>query len=617
MDLTRALEVAVSAAHAAGELLRREFFRAGGPRGEPGHCPADGEAEVLIRERLMAAFPDHGFVAEEAPEHDRPPRVLAGPTWFVDPNDGTSDFQRGLRGATVSIGLVQDGVPVLGVVLAHTAPFGGQRLFTWAEGLGPARVDGRPLPSLDPAPLRSLDLVVVSGGAADRVRGMAGSVGPARFRPQSSAAYRLALAAAGEARAAVTLGRPRALDVVAGHALLRGVGGVMLDEGGREPRYPTAGGSRLVHCFGGPPAVAAALAARDWRPATGQREPVKLTAPALGRLLEDAGQLRRAQGALLGQLCGDALGAQVEFLAPEEIARRHPGGVRELADGGEWNTLAGQPTDDSELALALARALVEAGGFDEGRVAEAYAAWMASDPFDVGGTIRAALTPAAQALAAGQRGAAVAAVARAAARPESKANGALMRVSPLGVAGHAARPAALWGWARADAALTHPAAVCQDASGVMALAIAQAVHTGACGAALADRAEAQAAQLGAGEEVRAALAAARHGPPASFVEHAGLVSIALQNAFHLLRREVPLEEALVETVGRGGDPDTNAAIAGALLGAAQGVEAVPARWREAVLSCWPVSGLPGVKRARPPACWPVDALVLAERLAGL
>ena len=56
----------------------------------------------------------------------------------------------------------------------------------------------------------------------------------------------------------------------------------------------------------------------------------------------------------------------------------------------------------------------------------------------------------------------------------------------------------------------------------------------------------------------------------------GWVLLALQNAFCHLRRGATVEDALVATVGKGGDTDTNAAIAGALLGAADGLGAIPA-----------------------------------------
>jgi len=69
----------------------------------------------------------------------------------------------------------------------------------------------------------------------------------------------------------------------------------------------------------------------------------------------DTGILSRAQGCLLGQLAGDALGSLVEFQTPEQIRQEYPNGVRELVDGGTWNTIAGQPTDDSEVALRMTR----------------------------------------------------------------------------------------------------------------------------------------------------------------------------------------------------------------------------------------------------------------------
>ncbi|MCY1365910.1 Fructose-1,6-bisphosphatase/inositol-1-monophosphatase [compost metagenome] len=42
--------------------------------------------------------------------------------WVVDPNDGTSDFLRGRRGSAVSVGLLHNAVPVLGVVYAPVTP---------------------------------------------------------------------------------------------------------------------------------------------------------------------------------------------------------------------------------------------------------------------------------------------------------------------------------------------------------------------------------------------------------------------------------------------------------------------------------------------------------------
>src|SRR6476659_1030687 len=97
--------------------------------------------------------------------------------------------------------------------------------------------------------------------------------------------------------------------------------------------------------------------------------------------------LVRAQGCLLGQLAGDALGSMVEFESGEEIRWRYPGGLRVIESSPVWGTMAGQPTDDSELALGLARALVTLNDYDAERIGSVYVDWLESSPFDIGGTI--------------------------------------------------------------------------------------------------------------------------------------------------------------------------------------------------------------------------------------
>jgi len=92
-------------------------------------------------------------------------------------------------------------------------------------------------------------------------------------------------------------------------------------------------------------------------------------------------QIDRAQGCLLGQLAGDSLGSLVEFQAPDDIRREYPKGVSEIADGGTWNTIAGQPTDDSEMALLLALMLADQGRYDPEEARKAYIFWLDSGPW--------------------------------------------------------------------------------------------------------------------------------------------------------------------------------------------------------------------------------------------
>src|SRR6185436_6453847 len=96
IDLSAALGTACAAVAQARELLLAECARPDGPRGEIGHCPADDEAEWVIRERLLAAFPGWGFLGEET--GGQAAAEGESHVWVVDPNDGTSSMQRGYRG---------------------------------------------------------------------------------------------------------------------------------------------------------------------------------------------------------------------------------------------------------------------------------------------------------------------------------------------------------------------------------------------------------------------------------------------------------------------------------------------------------------------------------------
>lgn len=87
-------------------------------------------------------------------------------------------------------------------------------------------------------------------------------------------------------------------------------------------------------------------------------------------------------------------------------------------------------------------------------------------------------------------------------------------------------------------------------------------------------------------------------PPANYQHIQGWVLIALQNAFYQLLHASNLEEGVVDTVRRGGDTDTNAAIAGALLGAVWGLDTVPRQWIDCILSCRPEKDRAGVRQPR-------------------
>ncbi|MCX6020351.1 MAG: ADP-ribosylglycohydrolase family protein [Chloroflexi bacterium] len=618
-----ALRAATEAALAAGALLRAEYHRPDGIRKTShDHADVDVEVERMLRERLLAAFPAWAYRGEETGAQAAP-LDAEGPVhcWMVDPNDGTRAFIVGVRGAAVSIGLLRDGEPVLGVVYAPCCPDDGGDLITWAEGCGPVRRNGQEVQPVLPERL-SRHTVLVLSWDVDRVRsGTLWVARPGRYRSLPSIAYRLALVAVGEADGTLSGHGPSGWDYCAGHALVRGAGGVFQDERGAEVRYTPDGHSRVRACFAGSAGLAQELRQHQggrhlWGGETANYQAPRplfpKIVPALGATEENPGVLARAQGALLGQLAGDSLGSLAEFQSPEEIRRRYPNGLRDLEDGGTWGTIAGQPTDDSEMALLLARMLARGGGYDAETAAQAYGWWLRSRPFDVGTTTRQALTGVTDAVS---RRHAAAETARSSANPASQANGSLMRISPLGVFAHALPPQQVAEMARADSALTHPNLVCQDACAVYSVAVSYAVRTGAAPAEVYGEALRWAEQYGQSPQVLDTLRAAATSKPEDFQHNQGWVLLALQNAFWQLLHAPNLEEAVIDTVRQGGDTDTTAAIAGALLGAVYGRDAVPLRWRRLILSCRTISGVEGVTQARPADFWGVDLLLLAERLA--
>lgn len=312
----------------------------------------------------------------------------------------------------------------------------------------------------------------------------------------------------------------------------------------------------------------------------------------------DAGILARAQGCMMGQLAGDALGSLVEFCTPEQIASKYPDGLH-LHDGGTWGTIAGQPTDDSEMALMLARSIVDAQAYRPANALKAYLRWRKSEPFDMGLTIRSSLSGSHDA--------------------SSQANGAMMRVSPLGIFGANFSLEEIAEWAMADASLTHVNPICRQANALFAMAIAEAVRSNPTPDTLYASMLSWAEKLEVEPALLETMRRAEHEPPKDYLRFAGWVLVAFQNALHQLLHAGSLEEGVLDTIMQGGDTDTNAAICGALLGAAHGLDAVPVEWRTTILACRPETGNTRVRRPRPKELWPVDALELAAELllAGL
>lgn len=297
-----------------------------------------------------------------------------------------------------------------------------------------------------------------------------------------------------------------------------------------------------------------------------------------------ASQENHAYGTLLGQCIGDSLGAQVEFSSAESIRSRFPDGVREMTGGGPHRILPGQVTDDSELALALARSIVKEGQFDVEAVARAYAAWKDSGPFDCGMTCGGAFGGWPR---NSDEPIALRMLHRASKRTSSEANGSLMRISPLAIYGWRAQSDELSRMAQIDSALSHASEMCRQCCDVFTFAIALAIREPIRGREVVKESLGYAYSKGYTRVYDLLLDSAVSQSSNAGVDGGtqGWVVHGFQAAFHHLVSNSSFEEAIVETINMGGDTDSNSAIVGALVGSVCGASGIPERWKKTVILC--------------------------------
>ena len=280
--------------------------------------------------------------------------------------------------------------------------------------------------------------------------------------------------------------------------------------------------------------------------------------------------LGRARGALLGLVAGNQLGVPTERLGTAQAIRAaFPGGVRDLAPPPQGSAF----DDDAAMTLLLAQSLVERGDFDPRDVAERWVRWMRVDGRGIGLTTQRALEQierGAEPFEAGR-------LARDADPRTAASNGAVMRCLPVALRYHDNLDKLIRVSAQ-QAAITHADERCTSGAVAVNLAarellhgnkhfVEEVVHR------LADRAP------------RPLLEALRRVPweeqrdlPIARAGEYGYVVHCVEVAFWCALHQPSLEEALIFLAEAGGDTDTNAAVAGALLGARDGVAGLPPRW---------------------------------------
>jgi len=260
----------------------------------------------------------------------------------------------------------------------------------------------------------------------------------------------------------------------------------------------------------------------------------------------------RALAAYLGLAVGDALGATVEFMLPREIAFKY--GVHKEIIGGGWLKLkAGQVTDDTEMSLALGRALLKGGGWNATAVADSFVDWLKSRPVDIGNTCRRGILRYMQ-------------------------DGSLSGTPNEGDAGNGAAmrnlPLVLLTLNNEQAFVEHTLAQCHfthhhPLSDAATLTLGKLLRVLLSGGKLKE----------CREVVNELL---REYPKFQFTPYPGHASAyivdTLQTVLHHLFTTDSFESLVVETVNCGEDADTTGAIAGMLGGALYGLDVIPERW---------------------------------------
>ena len=268
------------------------------------------------------------------------------------------------------------------------------------------------------------------------------------------------------------------------------------------------------------------------------------------RITED--RLNRTKGALIGFLVAESLGSTTEFMRPDEVKEQY-GVHKDIIGGGVLDWPKGSITDDGDMALCVARSLVECGGYNLTDIASRFVDWYNSDPIDMGSTVRAGIN---RYIRTGELQ-----------RPtddRQAGNGGVMRELPL-ILYLADQREALLQAVVEQARLTHNHRKsdqgCRCYASVVSAALQGAKKTTIKAVA---------------EKYPLFLLEPYNGKAGGYIVE------TMRTVLHFFFSTDSFEDAVIGAVNRGQDADTCGAILGGLAGAYYGYEAIPQRWIEAL-----------------------------------
>lgn len=287
-------------------------------------------------------------------------------------------------------------------------------------------------------------------------------------------------------------------------------------------------------------------------------------------------KLQRAQGALLGLACGDALGTTLEFRPKDSYQP-----LTDMVGGGPFNLNAGQWTDDTAMMLCLADSFIENGSLDLADQAKRFLSWYQEGEnsctgtcFDIGNTVRDAL------MSYKRSG-----------DPESGStaeyaagNGSLMRIAPVALFYADSTAAEAMAAAAQCSKVTHAEQRCIEACELMTLLIHRTLTKEHLSDEYGFLTKGLKDYLYLRPNCHADIKAICEGDftqkPREAIHGTGFVIDALEAALWCFCQSDNFEKGALLAANLGEDADTTAAIYGQLAGAFYGERAIPKAWLE-------------------------------------
>ena len=292
---------------------------------------------------------------------------------------------------------------------------------------------------------------------------------------------------------------------------------------------------------------------------------------------------KQFRASILGQAVGDALGCGVEFLSPAQIRQQYPNGLKDITGGGEFNWEPGDYTDDTQMLVALSESLIQHPQGNLWDMLDRWIGWKNSNPPDIGNLTRDALKAGEKLDRSTADPTDAGRIAWEATGKNSAGNGGIMRSAAIGLMYHD-NPEKLRQISDQSCALTHYDPRCRASAIAQGLLLADILHgkvdktPGKRQESLKPLFEKIASELEAQSPDVAEAIRAVPTLKSEDVRTSGYTIHTVQVAFWALYHFDNLEDALIDIVNRGDDADTTAAVAGSLLGALHGEEAIPARF---------------------------------------